>query len=1037
MSGTHRRNVQAVFAGLHRSQCGQEVARANRVAAVAKVAARMLAKCIQEVEKAIGTYGKHMDGELRDEVMFLIHELLTANEELAAENEALKQELEQVTARLEQIDEIRRKLIEAYDDLVAAQGEEAEKLREQIGALKKQLEEAERKPEKPPKPKPRKTLDEQTPEELAKKLERLAKAMEKVQKQMDEYKAAEEEGDEFASKDATGKGFIPEPIDNSGCMDNADTLEGSPPEPEMREPEPHGQRPESKPGTLPVMEQERKEEGDGIAPKDADDKGNTERIGNGGHMSDTVPEEGSLQDTEADETMGSGQISGSDPDTPPVTEREMEEENGGLSGEEVKEETEEIDPLDYVPGTSDDPEYLNQVIEDLKKRLQEEEEEQEERDYRIHRTTHESNAPSRARDYSESLPSRNDDLDADDSSGDDEAAEEENEAPSAVDLEKEAEEAARRDRNKSPNRKLTGTRGKPKGSGGGGRKMPDYDEERTVHCIPSQCESCPHRQTCEALHNARSSSTRFGFDVEIRRILTRYVQVSCQCPNSGGEKLTGCFPEGINSWFQYGKDIQALAITLSTVGMVSYKRISDILRGILDDEQLSPTVIYNWVKAVARNVREVGNYIKAGVYAGDYLHSDETGVRVKGVLHWVHVACNMLYTYMRVDRQRGDSAMARIGILSTYTGSLMTDCWASYWDKGTRHGLCNAHLLRELLALIKFFARDKEWAQKMFDLLNEMNDERNKLKDENKTAFDPEVLESFKKRYDEIVNEGLKIHPDSEAKKRKNGKVKQCRGKNLLDRLKTRKDNFLLFLTDFNVPFTNNAAERALRLVAVKRAVVGSFGSYEGADDFALVWSFISTAMNRKLNPYAAIRAALDNDAVDFLFDKEELEELDLVAQNLKQINLERHQKEREEDAKVVKELEDAAKAREEKVKAKETAKAKAEVTAAEQRVQDAEQSDNTAELNRARKQVESARKRVEKALKQVENARKQVEKQAELAEKARKKYKQAKAEAAWAAKASARFLDLDLTDEDCEPTESDTPPGAGPPPDPVESNAC
>ena len=84
---------------------------------------------------------------------------------------------------------------------------------------------------------------------------------------------------------------------------------------------------------------------------------------------------------------------------------------------------------------------------------------------------------------------------------------------------------------------------------------------------------------------------------------------------------------------------------------------------------------------------------------------------------------------------------------------------------------------------------------------------------------------------------------------------------------------------------TNNDAERSLRLFSVKRSIVGGFDTYEGADNFALIWSYIASARKRKYSAYEAIVAALEGNAVEFLFDKEEIAMLDEVIPKLSDIN--------------------------------------------------------------------------------------------------------------------------------------------------------
>ncbi len=83
--------------------------------------------------------------------------------------------------------------------------------------------------------------------------------------------------------------------------------------------------------------------------------------------------------------------------------------------------------------------------------------------------------------------------------------------------------------------------------------------------------------------------------------------------------------------------------------------------------------------------------------------------------------------------------------------------------------------------------------------------------------------------------------------------------------------------------------------MCIKKKVVGSFDTYEGADDFGLIWSYISTARKRGLNSYQAIKHALAKDSINFLFDEEEKQYLETVAEEMDQKGLERFERCRQE----------------------------------------------------------------------------------------------------------------------------------------------
>jgi transposase len=242
------------------------------------------------------------------------------------------------------------------------------------------------------------------------------------------------------------------------------------------------------------------------------------------------------------------------------------------------------------------------------------------------------------------------------------------------------------------------------------------------------------------------------------------------------------------------------------------------------------------------------------------LHVDESGLRVKGQLPWLHVASTAALTSYEVHTKRGHEALEAAGMLGACKGTAVHDHWKPYFTYDTcAHALCNAHHLRAL----RFIATQYQqaWANDMAALLLEIKAA---------VAATPEPamrlslteLPAFEKRYDAVGQAGFEANPTpgppTEGAEKKRGRPTQPPPVNLLIRLRDFKGPVLAFMTDFRVPFDNNQGERDIRMVKVKQKVSGGFRTLEGAQRFGRIRGYLSTARKHAKNVFEAIRDAFE-----------------------------------------------------------------------------------------------------------------------------------------------------------------------------------
>lgn len=408
-------------------------------------------------------------------------------------------------------------------------------------------------------------------------------------------------------------------------------------------------------------------------------------------------------------------------------------------------------------------------------------------------------------------------------------------------------------------RKKSGKKpGAQKGHPGHGLSLVDASAETVIH-KPEQCLGCPNSNFCQSCER---SSARNVVDVEISTKIIRHYTEAYACPLLDGRIISGQFPAGINSGIQYGDGVRALAVALNTAGMMSVNRVHEILTGILG-LPISTGTVASMVSRFGAAINDTAQAIKNALLGAPVANCDETGTRVSGGLCWLHSACNENYTWLSMQDKRGREGMEKAGFLPEYGGIIIHDCWSPYWSfDGVRHGLCCAHLLRELQGIVDNNPK-ATWALSMQNLLREMNQLQKEAVANGEPELPAGVVAKLKRRYSIILGKARQNNPVEQGAR---GRPRKSKARALIDRLIERKEEVCLFISDLLAPFTNNLAEQSIRMMKVKTKVSGCFRTFSGAATFAVIMTYLQTAMKHGVPAYPAIRNALAGESHSTIF---------------------------------------------------------------------------------------------------------------------------------------------------------------------------
>jgi transposase len=371
-----------------------------------------------------------------------------------------------------------------------------------------------------------------------------------------------------------------------------------------------------------------------------------------------------------------------------------------------------------------------------------------------------------------------------------------------------------------------------------------------IHHVPDHCQAC----NCE-LSFEYVSETRQVFDLPVVKYEVtehRAMQAICSC----GHVHTGQFPAGVNAAVQYGPRALAAMVHLNQNHAVPVQRTAALMKDFFE-LPVSQAMVVKAAQAGADLLQPTVDDIGQAVASSAVAHADETGIRVVKKLHWLHVLATGTLTWMGCHPKRGGEAFESLALLQQFKGVLVHDGWIPYKALECQHALCNQHHLRELTYL--FEEQDQVWAGDMIMLLTHANHLDNlncadgKTPSYNSKKYQREVGD-LRDLFDAILAQAQAENPIV-LSTGKRGRPKQSKATNLIGRLRDYSDDVWRFMTQADVPFTNNLAEQTVRMPKVKQKVSGCFRTLQGAKNYCVIRSYCATMHKQGTNIFESLVA--------------------------------------------------------------------------------------------------------------------------------------------------------------------------------------
>lgn len=375
------------------------------------------------------------------------------------------------------------------------------------------------------------------------------------------------------------------------------------------------------------------------------------------------------------------------------------------------------------------------------------------------------------------------------------------------------------------------------------KRKPHRGNHRALHPDPTRehpifAARCGH---CDAdLAGVRQEVVHAYDRIEIPKIVpdvTRVLLHGGVCPCCQ-HKFKATPPAGLERGSPFGPNLRAFVLYLRFGQAIPFERLQRLMFDVFGLE-ISEGALANMLEDSLPAFASQTSRIRQRLLAGAALESDETSARVGNKTWWTWVFHHGDSACFVIRPSRGKA------VVEEFLGDVRPDFWVSDrlgaqmgWA-AKDHQVCLAHLLRDVQYAID--SGDAAFAPALRTLLQwaiRVGRRRPLLADK--------ILAAHYSRLQAKLSQLLKIEPNCEA------------GEKLQRIIKKHRQNLFVFVTNRDIPPTNNGSERALRPCVVFRKVTNCFRSEWGAKLSACVRSVVETARRRGVGALDAIRLTLD-----------------------------------------------------------------------------------------------------------------------------------------------------------------------------------
>ncbi len=391
-------------------------------------------------------------------------------------------------------------------------------------------------------------------------------------------------------------------------------------------------------------------------------------------------------------------------------------------------------------------------------------------------------------------------------------------------------------------------------------KLERIEDEKINNRIKHDLKKCPSCNKEDLVPTGKVITKDVkDYKIIVENTRHEYIEYKCNCC---GKIVHELIPNHLKEECQYGNNLKSLVLTLINVGNVPLNKIKRILNG-LSIEEINPCEGYlaKLQKVCSKGLSNFNEELRCELLKSKIVYWDDTVIQINKNQSCMRYYGNDLICLFKAHEKKNKAGIDADKILPMLSKNTVVEHDHNKVNYNDDYIFINAeccqHLLRDLKK-VEINIPSRTWCKELIKLFQEYDHKRNELLSQNIDRFASDEINGFILNIDQLLLKGLEENEnDSKPYFAKEEKT-------LIYRIMEYRDNYIYWVLDFDIPFTNNLSERNLRGIKSKMKVSGQFQNIERAKDYASIRSYIETCRLYGVNEYESLTRLVEGNPYSF-----------------------------------------------------------------------------------------------------------------------------------------------------------------------------